>query len=266
MPAIHPARLKKQSTHLASCFHDPELFVSELRRLFEQYADRVHRPGQSGEPSSLLDAYKIRKPVLRQLLQDLIPIAEKQPDIALKVCDLLWEQPYLEFRQLSAGLLGNIPPHPPEPILERIQNWVWKESDPQVIDFLFVNALHNVQKEHADLVLEIIASWLDNENPDQQHLGLRAILPLITDPETDHIPQVLRSIHGYTLEFDPDLQNDLLDVLYALINRSPKETAYSLRQNLAHPQSVQTAWLIRKSIHEFPVEERNKLRSALRGM
>jgi hypothetical protein len=265
MPAIHPARLKKQSALLAGCFSDPQVFIKELRRLFEQYADRVHRPGQSGEPSPLLDAYKIRKPVLQQLLQDLIPLAEKQPETTLSVCDLLWEQHYLEFRQLAANLIGNIPPHPPEPVLQRIQSWVVQESDPQLIDLLFDRALDKVRKEYGDLLLEMIEGWLGENDPKRQRLGIRALLPLVMDRDSDYVPQVLGLIHGFTLEFNPDLQNDILELLFALISRSPKESAYSLRQNLKHPKSVQTAWLIRRSINEFPADEQVKMKLAIRN-
>jgi hypothetical protein len=53
-------------------------------------------------------------------------------------------------------------------------------------------------------------------------------------------------------------------VMAALARRSPSETAHFLRQNLASPQGLDTAWLIRKLLPEFPQEARARLRETLR--
>ena len=50
MPAIQPVRLKRQSALLVEQFNNPAAFIRSLHHLLEFYADRVHRPGQAGEP------------------------------------------------------------------------------------------------------------------------------------------------------------------------------------------------------------------------
>jgi hypothetical protein len=55
-----------------------------------------------------------------------------------------------------------------------------------------------------------------------------------------------------------------LDALNALARRSPKETAYFLRQMAEIPNSPDAAWLIRRCLPEFPPEIQPGLRSAAR--
>ena len=57
-----------------------------------------------------------------------------------------------------------------------------------------------------------------------------------------------------------------MDLLIALARRSPKETAYSLRQILDAPEAPETAWLIRQVMRYFPAETQDSLRAALRQL
>jgi hypothetical protein len=59
------------------------------------------------------------------------------------------------------------------------------------------------------------------------------------------------------------LRPALLSVLDALIERSPQETAYFLRQNLSTPESIDTPWVIRKLLRQFPREVQDSLRKAM---
>ncbi len=123
MPAISPARLKHQAALLAEHFDDPPAFVRSLHHLLESYSNRVYRPGQAGELPPLLQTYRVQPPVLRQLLLAIAPLASKNPDAGLALCDALWEQPYLEFRLLAASLLGQLPCSPAEPVIARMKAW-----------------------------------------------------------------------------------------------------------------------------------------------
>ena len=90
MPAIHPARLKKQVAQLVNNFEQPDGFVRSLHQLMSYYAERIQRPGQSGEPTPLITAYKVRRPVLRQIQGALAPLAKSKPEAAITLCDALW--------------------------------------------------------------------------------------------------------------------------------------------------------------------------------
>jgi hypothetical protein len=97
-----------------------------------------------------------------------------------------------------------------------------------------------------------------------QQIGLRALLPLISEGNFENIPAIFRLITPFTRELPAPLRPDLLDIIKALARRSPKETAYFLRQNLELPGSTDTAWIIRQSLRQFDSETRDSLHAALR--
>lgn len=264
MPAILPARLRQQAALLAEQFEQPDAFIRSLHHLLDFYADRTHRPGQAGEPPPLLSAYNVRPPVIRQVLQELVQLAPENPEAALNLCDALWNQPYLELRLLAAGLLGQLPVDPPEPVLERVQAWVKQGTEARLKTVLFDQGLARLRKEDPNLVLQRAEEWLSSADPFDQQLGLQAMLPLVSDPAYQNLPVFFRLIYTLVRSIPPGLRPDLLDVLAALARRSPQETAYFLRQTLLTLQSPDTAWLIRRSLPAFPLNTQESLRRALR--
>lgn len=266
MPAIYPARLKKQIADLVDYFDQPTVFVRELHHLLNQYADRVHRYGQSGEPVPLLNAYKVRSPILRHISQELGQRAVIYPEDALSLSDALWEEAYLEFKQLAVSLLGKIPLNPPDHILERIRRWVQDESDTQIIDYVFVYGLSSVWAQDKEFVMDMIEGWLIDTDVYAKRLGIRALIPIVEDYSYENIPNVYRLIHRLTLTAPSDLNTDLIELITALAKRSPQETAYFLSQNLSHPESSHTARLIRKCKSEFPEDMQDYLLAAVRGI
>ncbi|MCZ7551119.1 MAG: hypothetical protein B6D39_02815 [Anaerolineae bacterium UTCFX2] len=264
MPAIQPALLRQQAAELAEHFADPPVFIRSLHHLLGFYADRARHPGQSGAPPPIITAYKVRPPVLRMILQQLIPLAIEEPRAGLALCDSLWAEPYLEPRLLAAMLLGQIPAEPPAQILERILAWLAPNLEFFLIDAVMKNSFVRLQKEQPRSIVRLIQDWLALKDPFYKQLGLRALLPLIENPEFQNMPVFFRLIQPLTSQTPSVLRPDLLDVLVALARRSPQETGFFLQQTLNMPDSEDTAWLIRQSLDEFPPELQQTLRAAER--
>ena len=264
MPAIQPARLKRQSALLVEQFINPAAFIRSLHHLLEFYADRVHRPGQAGEPSPLIEAYRVKPPILRQILMDLEPLAKEKPDQALELCDQLWEQPYLEFRQLSASLLGMIPPSSSAAILERVRGWIRQDTEDHLIDIIILHGLENLRKEDPHSIYRLINEWMASNEVQYQKIGLRTMLPLVQDPDIENLPIFFNLIQPFARSLPSSISPDLIDIVEVLARRSPKETAYFLRQTLSFPNSPDTPWLIRQVIRVFPTEIQSSLRKALK--
>ncbi len=265
MPAINPARLRQQAVLLAGHFDNPPAFVRSLHHLLEFYADHARRPGQVGKPDPMIAAYQVRPPVLRQLLQELIPLAAERPEDGLALCDNLWKEPYLEFRMLSAMLLGQIPTDTPTSIFQRLQSWIKPELEDYLINALLTHGLVYVRQHEPEALIRLIRNWIKSEDRFEQYLGLRALIPIIEDREFENLPAFFRMIQPQARAAHPSLRQDLLDVLAAFAHRSPKETAYFLRQTLEMPGATDTPWLIRQSLHEFPAEIQPGLREAVRN-
>ena len=264
MPAIQPARLKRQSALLVEQFINPAAFIRSLHHLLEFYADRVHRPGQAGEPSPLIQAYGVKPPILRQILMDLEPLAKEKPNQALELCDQLWEQPYLEFRQLSASLLGMIPLSSSTAILERVRDWIRQDTEDHLIDVMILHGLENLRKEDPHSIYRLINEWLAANEVQYQKIGLRTMLLLVQDPDIENLPIFFNLIQPFARSLPSSISPDLIDIVEVLARRSPQETAYFLRQMLSFPNSPDTPWLIRQVIRVFPTEIQFSLRKALK--
>jgi len=264
MPAINLARLRKQIVVLVDHFDQPEAFLRLLHDLLDHYADHMQRHGQAGEPPPLIQAYRVPSPMLRQLALELAPRASEDTVLTLALCDSLWTQPYLEPRILAATLIGQSPLTSIDDVLGRVERWAESSSEELLIEALANRGLSRVHQEQPERLLLQIETWMGTENLMLRRLGLRAILSLISDASFENLPAVIKLITPYVRVAPLPLKPDILDVLGALARRSPRETAYFLRQNLDVSGDSDTAWLIRQSLRFFPVETQDSLRDAIR--
>ena len=266
MPAIQLARLKKQSAQLSDYFYQPERFVPHLRDMLDFYADHAHRPGQAGEPPPIIQAYHVPSPVLRQVMKDLTLYISIDPQAALALSDELWGQPIFECRHLAASILGSIPATHHEPILERIRNWIASEKEDALIEALLTSGLSRLRKESSGMYISLAEEWLNNPEQGVQSLGIRALRILTLDPAFDNLPHLFRLLTALVRDPSPELSQDLVSLLRELAGRSPQETAYFLQQNLESSVQVNTAWLIRQVLRDFPLDIQQRLRAELENV
>jgi len=264
LPAIQPSLLNQQAATLAENFSDPDTFVRSLHYLLEFYSDRSRNPGIAGSAPPITSAYKVRMPVIKTILRTLEPLALKDPQQALNLCDVLWNEPVLEFRQLGAMLLGQIPPEPPELIIERLKSWLQPELEFFLIETLMQYSFVAVRKRHPQAIIRLVQDWIEIQSPFENQIALRALLPLISNPDFQNVPVFYRLIQPLVISLPTGLRPDVVDVLEALARRSPQETAFFLRSSIAMPNSEDAAWLTRQLISDFPPELQKELRLAVR--
>lgn len=266
MPAIQPARLKQQAALLAGHFSEPPAFIRSLHHLLDQYADRTQRPGLAGASSSLLTAYRVQLPVLRQIVAELAPLADEQPQDALLLVDALWEQPYLECRLLAAALIGKIPADCMEAVIERVERFIRSKPEERILNTLLEQGLARLRREKPGNVFILIESWLSKASVNDQKNGLRALLAILDEGQIENLPTLFRLIQPFTRSVAAVVRPELLDVLISLARCSPRETAFFLRQSLELPNSPDTPWLIRQTARYFPADIQESLRAAVRGV
>jgi len=265
LPAIHLARLKHQSAQLVDLYDQPDRFIYELTNLFELYADRTHRPGQSGEPPSLLMTYNLPKPVLRQIITDMQGRVESNPVEVLALVNRAWSVPSLEFRLLAASLLGLIHVEPPETVLKTLEAWCESKMDDRMIAIVMNNGLARLRQLAPEKVIAQIQIWLENNDLYYQQVGLRALIPVLSAEEYENIPIFFHMLSPFVRNAPLKIRPDILEALHNLASHSPKETAYFLQQNLKAPDNPDTAALTRKCLPHFPPEVQESLRTSLRG-
>jgi hypothetical protein len=263
MPAIQLARLRRQADELAQHFENPEVFVRQFTDLLEFYADRTHRPSQSGS-NPLLKAYRIPDPVLRRILIELTPFCQHDPEGTLALADTCWAQEIFEFRLLALNLLGKVPPEMAEEITSRAQAWNQENLEENLLQALTTTALAPLRENQLEAYIQLVEASLDKNSFIANRLGLQAMLVLLQDSKFENLPLVYRLLTPVLERAGKPLHPDLLAVLRRLAERSPQETAYYLRQRLAGIDSKLMHWLARKSLSAFPPEMEKDLRELLR--
>jgi hypothetical protein len=262
MPAIDLARLKKQTARLADLFDQPADFLREHREILDHYVNRTLR-SQRVAPSSVLPTYRTPAVVLRQIENELGPLAARQPIQALELADALWDEGWLETRLLAAYLLGRIPPQE-ERLLARLTAWTQAVRDPSVRAALLTTSLTRLRKETPDLFLVLVKEWLYPSRKRMWSNGIQALVPLISGSDFDNLPPIFEIISPILKASPAGLQFDIRELLVTLYNKSPDETLYFIQQVLKSTKSELPATSLRRMLPELPPDLQANLREILR--
>ena len=264
MPAIQLASLKIQISELLKFFNSPSDFIRELHEIYEFYADRTRRPGQSGKPKPLIQAYNVPKQVMRRLYGDIASFVVDNPESGIELADRLWEDNWFECKLLAINILGCLPIIHHDQVVARLSKWGRSSKEDALIDALLQNGAIEIRKEMPDDFQILVEEWLSISETSLQKLGLRAIPALVENQKFDNLPVFYRLLAPLLRETSTALEIDLLKAIRALGYRSPIETTYFLKQNLIAPHKSGTAVIVRKCIDVFPIEMQAQLREILR--
>jgi hypothetical protein len=265
MPAIQPARLKVQAAELAQNAPDAEKFCRAFHAYLDYYADRTYRSGIVGEPPPLMRAYHVPLQVVRAVVKELAEHAADKRDESLALADMLWSEPYLEFRLLAASLLGQVSPNPPDSIFGRIDSWTGPGTEVRLINELIISGLERLRLEQPDRYIGHIEDWLKSKHKFENQLGLKAIPPLLDTPGFEDLPLIFRMLDQMMRSAQPSLRPEVLAVIESLALHSPKETMYFLHQTaLSGRGNPNLTWYVRHSLKLFPSESQKYLQEALR--
>ena len=146
MPAVNPTRLRFQVEALMSDYSDPAAFHLALNNLFELYANRALRFGDSTGLRPMIPLYHLPAPVGRQLEVDLERVVNANPEPALPLADELWQDPHYETKLIAIMLLGFYPLSDPQPILDRLNLWLKPNLDLSLLPKLFSMAHANCKR------------------------------------------------------------------------------------------------------------------------
>jgi hypothetical protein len=262
MPAIDLARLKKQTAQLVDLFDQPAEFLRAHREVLDFYVNRTLR-SQSVAPSSVLPTYRTPGVVLRQIENELAPVAARKPIQALELADALWDEGWLETLLLAAFLLGRIPPQE-ERLLARLTAWTQAVRDPEVRAALLTTSLARLRNETPDLFLVLVKEWLHPKRQRMWSNGIQALVPLIASPNFDNLPPIFETIEPVFKTAPPALQFDLQELITVLYMASPSETTYFLQQILKGTRSNIPSVALRRMLPDLPLELQASLREILR--
>jgi hypothetical protein len=263
MPAIDLARLRKQANRLADFFFLPDEFMKHLREILEYYVNHTLRTKENIAPGSNLMTYRTPPVVLRHIENELHEVAAENPEYALNLADLLWEEGALETRLLSAFLLGQIPPQE-EHILPRITAWTQQIRDPSVRSALLTISLARMRKETPNQFLGLIQELLHPARARIWSNGIQALLPMIADAKFENFPPILDLVEPIIQAAPASLQTDLENLIIELYKTSPSETTFFLKQILSASENQMTFVSMRRIAPSLPSALQMELKDYLR--
>jgi hypothetical protein len=263
MPAIDLARLRKQANRLADFFFLPDEFMKHLREMLDFYVNYTLRTVENVAPGSNLKTYRTPSAVLTQIENELRAVAEANPEFALNLADILWDEGALETRLLAAFLLGRIPPQE-ERLLPRLTAWTQQVRDPDVRSALLSTSLTRMRKETPAQFLILVREYLHPERTRTWTNGIQALLPMIAEATNNNLPTIFDMVEPIIEEAPSTLQNDLTDLIVALYRASSNETTFLLKNILTNTKNPMTVVTLRRIAATFPPSLQKELRDLLR--
>ncbi len=263
MPAIDLARLRKQASRLVDFFFLPDEFMKHLREMLEFYVNRTLRTKENVAPGSNLKTYRTPPAVLTQIENELRMTAEANPEFALDLADMLWDEGSLETCLLAAFLLGRIPPQE-ERLLPRLTLWTQQVRDPDVRYALLSTSLTRMRKESPSQFLALVREYLHPARMRSWSNGLQALLPMIADANYENLPPIFDMVEPIIEEAPSTVQNDLTELIIALYRASANETIFLLKHILQNTENPMTAITLRRMSSGFPPPLEKELRGLLR--
>jgi hypothetical protein len=157
-----------------------------------------------------------------------------------------------------------VPISEPTPILSRIANWISPKLDKALISNLFSTGTRQLQDNFPDEWEKFVVSFLKENKPDIIALGIKGLSEGLKNPGFKNLPAVFRYISPFILDPHPHYKQDLQHLVSGLVQHSPTETAFFLKQTLVISKSSETAQLIKDCLDLFPEKQRQDLKAALR--
>ena len=266
MPAVELLRLRTQIHELSSRFNDIASYCSGLKELLDQYANRAYRAGQVVKAQPLLPSYRVAPLILRELEVELTRFGQDRPEQALQVAEVLWRDSYLETRLLASVLLGSMPLNKSDAVLALLRAWAQPDENFRIVDLLFQLGTTTLRRQGASLLLSLAEEWIGSSTTQVQALGVRILIPLVQDDAFENLPPVYRLLSLLVQNVPGNLQADLQAVIEVLIQRSPVETAFFLRQVLPMAQGQATARLVRRCLPSFAPTQQEILKAAIQAV
>ena len=265
MPAVDLFRLRLQVAQLIELFSQPEGFLRQFHDLLGLYNQWTLREGMQTTPKTLMRSYNAPLQVIRQIELGIKPVILSEPHVALNLADLLWQDNFLESREMAAYILGQIPIMHIEDVKSRILDWANPNLDSAALDALFNKATSRLLTERPEIWEGIMENFLSHYEPIFQSYGLKAITGVIKNPDFNQVPSLFKLLRPFIQSPQSETIINLTKAVAALAERTPIETVYFLKQILAVTQGPEVEQFIRRCLPYFPLDLQRNLQEALRS-
>lgn len=265
MPSIDLARFRFQINELLGEFDDPLRFTRTFHGILDLHSRRSLKPGLSSLPLSLLPGFNCHPQVMKLIITGITPAVREFPLQAIAIADHLWEDNYIESRELSTTILGLLPGEYAANVEDHILKWAHPVVDRASLDMLLRHSLRTVLLTRPEIPEGLVDSFLHFPDPAYHPIGLKMMENLIRNPEYVRIPSLFKLIPPFIIEETDQLtQINTIQVIAALAERTPVETVFFLKQLLTLTPGTGIERTIRRYLPSFPEEYQKKLQAALK--
>ncbi len=263
MPAIHLDRLMQQiNTIFEPESHGP-IFRENFMSLLDVHANLAYRPGADIQRKSLIPKLHLAPILMQHLERKFSSLAKTEPELALEYADQLWLEESYETKYFSAIILGALPIDNSNKIIERLVNWGSGTSDKEIHQVLFKYGSQTIIQSNPNQWLQTIQNWVDSTSIPYAITAIYALQTLVDDPSFINLPKVFIIITPLFSMNNRKIVAGLTSLVDDLALKSPIETSHYLTNLLLSSSYSSPKQIIRKCLKSFPVDEQNKLRSAL---
>lgn len=252
--------MRFQVEALMAHYSDPKAFHLALINIFDLYANRALRFGDHTGIRPMIPTYHLPAPLLRQLEMDLERKVHENPDPALALVDELWQDAYYDVKLAAITTLGLIPLTDPQPVLDRLDQWIDDRLDLSLLPKLFSIGTRQLQNKFPQTWEHYLETFLESGDPQKVSVGFLGLAESLKNRQEHNIPALFRLIGPYVRAPQPQNFRELATLLMALAEASPAETGFFLRQILSVTDRPEIKRLVKDSLPGFPPEIQDELR------
>lgn len=265
MPAVNLLQLRIELNDLLWNFTDPPAFRKTLLDLLEKFAYTAYRSESKTQSVSTRPQLQVSLILLREMDLVLIPAIREQPQAALAICDLLWNDENIDVCLIASRMLGEIPIEHADLVLDRAGEWALHGMRHMTARTLLKNASALIMRHDPEILLRKVRRWYVDPREEQNFLCLEGMAILVEDNSFENLPAIFTLVEALMGEATMDTQKSLEELFLVLYRRTPNETVYVIRQCLKSDPNITAQRVIRHVIPEFAENVRKSLNDELRA-
>jgi len=262
MTAINPARLKMQIAALGEDLSQPDRFKAQLHELLSFYSVRI-RQTRLANTSRTLKTYQAPKPVILALENEITERLEDEPEAGFALLDELWEESWIEFRQLAIHVLALLPSDQPDRITRRTQAWLENCSSEEIRRLIMTKAMSRLARDKPRESLQFIDGLISSGSKEELQAALFGLEFFAVDPSYPNLPLLFKHLSKILLAEGAGLSKEISALLRILAARSEQETTYFLLEQLVPNHNPRILRVIRQVMGDLTQDNQDLLREKI---
>lgn len=263
MVAIQRELLSHQLEGLVKNLDYEDEFISGLHDLLNYYSDRVYHPGETGLVKHSIPTYRVPEPLIPMIARKLLTDVSLKTEDYQRLVDCIWEENWLETKLLAIELARVIYSRKPDILYAYFCEWNQEHLDRTVAQNLGTALLEPIIPVYSAEVLEYLDGW-SFDDPRNNRNAFMMMRVLVDNPEFENLPGIYLIFTKMLRHLNTNVMPDAVRFLTSLIERSPVEAVYYLRQQSVVTTNDLFSNLVRKAANQSPSRYQVELQEILR--